>query len=183
VNADTIHAMRLQFALLAASCVLLAGCNSLLTASTADVAGIAGAGIAGAVTKSPTAAAAIGLGVAAAANAGLQYVERDVHEAEQDQIAQAAGALAPGAVGHWSVKHRIPIEDNEHGDLVVTRLIGSSNFSCKEFIFSVDTEAKSETDQTKPPHRTFYTATVCRDGDTWRWASAEPATARWGSLQ
>ena len=24
---------------------------------------------------------------------------------------------------------------------------------------------------------------VCRDGETWKWASAEPATERWGSLQ
>jgi len=26
-------------------------------------------------------------------------------------------------------------------------------------------------------------ASVCRDGDKWKWASAEPATPRWGSLQ
>jgi hypothetical protein len=155
----------------------LAGCSSFLTASTADVAGIAGAGIAGAVTKSPTGAAAIGLGVASAANAGLQYVERNTHSAEQDRIAEAAGGLAVGSVGHWSVKHGLPVEPDEHGDLVVTRLIGSPNFSCREIVFSVDTEDK------KGPHREFYTATVCQDGQNWKWASAEPATARWGSLQ
>jgi hypothetical protein len=156
---------------------ILSGCESLLTATTADVAGIAGAGIAGAVTKSPTAAAAIGLGVAAGANAGLQYVERNVHKAEQDQIAQAAGPLDPGAVGHWSVSHKIPIEANEHGDVVVTRVVGTSDFNCKEIIFSVDTGEKTG------PHRAFYTAAVCQDGQTWKWASAEPATTRWGSLQ
>ncbi len=156
---------------------LLAGCSSVLTASTADVAGIAGAGIAGAVTKSPAAAAGIGLGVAAAANAGLQYVERDVHEAEQDRIAEAAGSLDPGTVGHWGISHPIPIEPDEHGDLVVTRLIGSADFSCKEIVFSVDMPDK------KIVRRAFYTATVCRDGQVWKWASAEPATARWGSLQ
>jgi hypothetical protein len=32
-------------------------------------------------------------------------------------------------------------------------------------------------------NRAFYTATVCLDGAKWKWASAEPATARWGSLQ
>jgi hypothetical protein len=156
---------------------VLSGCESLLTATTADVAGIAGAGIAGAVTKSPAGAAAIGLGVAAGANAGLQYVERNVHTAEQDQIAQAAGSLDPGVVGHWSVSHKIPIEANEHGDVVVTRLVSSSDFNCKEIIFSVDTIEKAG------PRRAFYTATVCQDGQTWKWASAEPATARWGSLQ
>jgi len=155
----------------------LSGCGSVLTASTADVAGIAGAGIANAVNKSPAAATGIGLGVAAGANIGLQYVERDVHRAEQDQIAQAAGPLAPGIVGHWSVAHSIPIEDDEHGDLVVTRLVGADDFNCKEIVFSVDTMDK------KVLNRAFYTATVCLDGAKWKWASAEPATARWGSLQ
>lgn len=155
----------------------LSGCGSVLTASTADVAGIAGAGIASAVTKSPAAAAGIGLGVAAGANAGLQYVERDVHRAEQDQIAAAAGALEPGAVGTWGVSHDIPIEDNEHGSVVVTRVIGNSSFNCKEIVFSVDTKEKQEV------NRAFYLATVCRDGVNWKWASAEPATERWGALQ
>ena len=104
-------------------------------------------------------------------------MERDVHRAEQDRIAQAAGPLAPGVVGHWSVTHSIPIENNEHGDLVVTRLIGAADFNCKEIVFSVDTL------QNKVARRAFYTATVCQDGTAWKWASAEPATARWGSLQ
>lgn len=155
----------------------LSGCGALLTASTADIAGIAGAGIAGAVSRSPTAAAAIGLGVASVANGGLQLLERDVHAVEQDRIAQAAGSLEPGVVGHWSVSHIVPIEDNEHGDVVVTRLVGAADFNCKEIVFSVDTTAKKEL------KRAFYTATVCQDGGTWKWATAEPATARWGPLQ
>ncbi len=155
----------------------VSGCESVLTASTADVAGIAGAGIAGAVTKSPALATGIGLAVAAGATAGLQTVERDVHRAEQDQIAQAAGPLDPGVVGHWKVTHDLPIENNEHGALVVTRLVGAPDFACKEIVFSVDTVGKDAV------HRAFYTATVCRDGQVWKWASAEPATARWGSLQ
>lgn len=163
--------------LLLACAAALSGCGSVLTASTADVAGIAGAGIAGAVTKDATVAAGIGLGVASAAGAGLQYSERVVHGREQDQIAEAAGPLPVGQVGHWSVSHDIPIEDDEHGDLVVTRLIGAEDFNCKEIVFSVDTTEK------KAEHRAFYTATVCRDGKTWKWATAEPATSRWGSLQ
>jgi hypothetical protein len=169
--------MLIRLILLSILAAGLAGCGSVLTATTSDVAGIAGAGVASAVTKSPTAAAGIGLGIAAGANAGLQYLERDIHRAEQDRIATQAGSLAPGEVGHWSVSHRIPIEDDEHGDLVVTRLIGSADFRCKEIVFSVDTEEK------KVPHRAFYTATVCQDGAAWKWASAEPATARWGALQ
>jgi len=164
-------------ALCLAGLLLLSGCGSVLTASTADVAGIAGAGIAGAVTKSAAGAAAIGLGVAAAANAGLQVVERRVHGREQDQIAQAAGPLAPGAAGTWSVSHTVPIENDEHGELVVTRDLGSADFRCKEIVFSVNTV------EDKKPARAFYTATVCQDGPVWKWASAEPATARWGALQ
>jgi hypothetical protein len=156
---------------------VLSGCGSVLTATTSDVAGIAGAGVASAVTKSPAAAAGIGLGIAAGASAGLAIVERNVHRAEQDRIAQAAGALPPGVVGHWSVTHRIPIEDDEHGDLVVTRLVGGAGFSCREIVFSVDTMVE------KAEKRAFYTTTVCQDGTVWKWASAEPATARWGSLQ
>jgi hypothetical protein len=169
--------MLMRYLLLFSCAGALSGCGSVLTATTTDVAGIAGAGVASAVTKSPAAATGIGLGIAAGGSAGLQYVERDVHGVEQDRIAQAAGALAPNEVGHWSVAHKIPIEADEHGDLVVTRLIGSADFNCKEIVFSVDTTEK------KTVNRAFYTATVCRDGPTWKWASAEPATARWGALQ
>jgi hypothetical protein len=169
--------MLTRYLLLLVCAGALSGCGSVLTASTSDVAGIAGAGIANAVTKSPAAATGIGLGVASAAHAGLQVVERDVHRAEQDRIAQAAGPLTPGVVGHWSVTHTVPIEADEHGDVVVTRLVGADDFNCKEIVFSVDTKDKQVV------NRAFYTATVCQDGTVWKWASAEPATARWGSLQ
>jgi hypothetical protein len=175
---DTVPTMLSRYLPLVVCAGALSGCGSFLTASTADVAGIAGAGIANAVTKSPAAATGIGLGVAAGANLALQYAERDVHRTEQDRIAQAAGPLAPGVVGHWNVTHTVPIEANEHGDLVVTRLVGAADFDCKEIVFSVDT-----VDKQKALHRAFYTATVCQDGTVWKWASAEPATARWGSLQ
>src|ERR1700693_1757724 len=90
-NSALLATMLTQFFPLLLCGALLSGCGSALTATTSDVAGIAGAGAASAVTKSPTAAAGIGLGIAAGANAGLQYVERDVHEAEQDRIAAAGG--------------------------------------------------------------------------------------------
>ncbi|WP_255646830.1 hypothetical protein [Inquilinus sp. Marseille-Q2685] len=31
--------------------------------------------------------------------------------------------------------------------------------------------------------KAFYVAVICQNGETWKWASAEPATERWGSLQ
>lgn len=162
----------------------LPGCGQVLTAGTADVAGIAGAGIASAVSKNATVGAAIGLGVAAGADFGLQYAERRVHRTEQDRIAEVAGSLADGAAGTWSVSHDVAIEPDEHGALVVTRSFaarpdaaGALGFACKEIVFSVDRGTAAA------PSRGFYTATVCQDGAHWKWASAEPATERWGSLQ
>lgn len=163
--------------LLLAAAMLLPGCSSVLQVVSADVAGIAGAGAANAVTRNAAVATGIGLGVAAGAAAGLRYMERRVHRFEQDRIAAAAGDLAVGVVGHWSVEHSLPIEADEHGDLVVTRDIGGEGFACREILFSVD-----DTDDGKPV-RAFYSAAVCRDGAIWKWASVEPATERWGSLQ
>ena len=153
------------------------GCSPVLTASTAAGAGAAGAGVAHAVTHNAAVTTGIGLGVLAAANAGLQYTERVAHGAEQDRIAAAAGILPVGAVGHWQVSHNIPIEADEHGEVTVSRVLGGPGFTCKEIVFSVDHAGKQET------HRAFYVATVCLDGTVWKWASAEPATERWGSLQ
>jgi hypothetical protein len=155
----------------------LGGCGELLTEGTGDLAGIAGAGIAGAVTNSAAAGAAIGLGVRSVADIGLRYTERRVHGAGQDRIAEAAGALRPGEVGVWSIANDLPIETDSHGRLTVARAFGGPGFDCREIVFSVDD------DSADPPARQFYTATVCHDGQAWKWATAEPSTARWGGLQ
>ena len=163
--------------LIAATFLGLAGCSSVLVGTTQEVSGLTGTAIATSVTHSATAATAIGLGVAAGATAGLQYAEHQVHRYEQDRIAEAAGAIGAGGTGIWSVSHSVPIEDDEHGEVAVVRTLGGAAIACKEIVFSVDTEANHQ------PQRAFYTATVCRDGDHWKWASAEPATERWGALQ
>ncbi|MGI4952159.1 MAG: hypothetical protein ACRYGM_10165 [Janthinobacterium lividum] len=155
----------------------LPGCGSLLTEGTADVAGVAGAGAATAVTNSAAGAAAIGLGVRSLAAEGLKYVSRGVHREEQNAIAAAGGGLQPGSIAPWSVSHRIPVEDDEHGEVTVSRAFGTGSISCKELVFSVDRIRR------KQPDRAFYIATICQDGAAWRWASAEPATERWGALQ
>jgi hypothetical protein len=159
------------------STLTLGGCGSLLTEGTADVAGVAGAGVAAGVTKSATAAAAIGLGVQSLASEGLKYAERSVHREEQEAIASAAGPLQPGQVAPWSVSHRIPIESDEHGDLVVSRDFGAGAIACKEVVFSVNTKIHRVT------QRAFYITTICREGAAWRWAAAEPTTERWDGLQ
>jgi hypothetical protein len=151
---------------------MLAGCSSILTESTSAGAGVAAAGISRAVTKDPAVVTGIGLAAQAAARAGLQYTERKVHQSEQDTIAAAAGTLPVGGVAQWQVVHDLPIEANEHGQVTVSRALGGADIACKEIVFSVDDSA-----------RAFYTATICRDGAAWKWATAEPATERWGALQ
>jgi hypothetical protein len=153
--------------------LMLSGCGAVLTEGASDAAGIAGAGAAASVTKNAAVAAAIGLGAQSVALEGVHYLQRRVHRAEQDAIATAAGPLNLNGVAPWSIRHTIPIEDNEHGQLVVSRVLGNGKMLCKEIIFSVDAKKR----------RDFYVATVCRSNDTWKWASAEPAVPRWGGLQ
>jgi len=163
--------------LAAGSLLVLTGCSDLLTEGTADLAGVGGAAAAHAVTHNATVTTAIGLGVTSLALSGLKSEERAVHGVELDRIAAAAGALPIDTVGTWSVTHSVPIEDDEKGEVVVSRDIGTPDLHCREIVFSVDTQPDGE------PARAFYTATICLDGNQWKWATAEPATARWGSLQ
>jgi hypothetical protein len=169
----TYEAVTLRTAAALTVLIGLSGCGAVLTEGASDVAGVAGAGAAASVTKNAAVAAAIGLGAQSVALEGVHYLERRVHRAEQDAIAAAAGPLMPGTVAPWSIRHVIPVEDNEQGSLVVSRVIGSGTLLCKEIIFSVDTSKR----------RNFYVAMVCRNGDTWKWATAEPAVPRWGGLQ
>ncbi len=162
----------------------LTGCSSLLTQSAGAGAGVGAAAISNAITKNGAITAGIGLGTQAAAIAGVQYLEKDVHATEQNAIAQTAGPVPVGGVATWNIHHEIPIENNEHGELTVVQYILPAlpsgempPFFCKEIIFSVDTVKHHKTD------RAFYTADICRDGSSWKWATAEPATERWGALQ
>ena len=156
---------------------MLTGCQALLAEGTSTVAGIGGASIADSVGANAATTTGIGLGVQAIGRAGLQYAQRVTHRAAQDRVAAAAGPLPVGGVGEWATDHAVPVEPNERGQVAVSRLISSGPLECKEIVFSVDTGRAERL------RRSFYVAAVCRDGETWKWASAEPATERWGSLQ
>lgn len=170
--------MRSCVALLPMLCLaVLPGCQAVLTEATSTVAGIAGAGVASGVGADPAVTTGIGLGVQALGRAGLQYAQRRTHRVAQNRIAAAAGPLAVGGVAAWATSHTIPVESNERGQVTVSRVISTAPLDCKEIVFSVDTGSGAA------QRRAFYIAAICRDGETWRWASAEPATERWGSLQ
>jgi len=157
----------------------LGGCSSLYSETATAGAGIGGAAIASSVTRNAAVATGIGLGAVAAAQAGVQYTERVAHRNTQDGIAKVAGPLDVGAIAPWSVTHSVPIEDDTHGRVTVSRTISAGALDCKEIVFSVDVDATKD----KPASSAFYFASICRDGTAWKWASAEPATERWGALQ
>jgi hypothetical protein len=151
--------------------LLLAACAGA-SSTTSNIAA-AGGGIAvGTLTANPAVAIGVGLAIRAGAVELLNYAGRVRQGAEQDSIAEAAGALPPGGTAAWVIHHTIPIGD-EHGDLLVTRDITTRLSECKEVIFSVQDGAD----------RRLFTAPLCRRGDHWKWAVAEPAVARWGYLQ
>ncbi|OZI34351.1 hypothetical protein CAL29_12550 [Bordetella genomosp. 10] len=166
----------LAAAVMSLSC---SACSSLYSEGAQAGAGIGGAALASKVTNNAAVATGIGLGAVALAKAGVQYTERVVHNNTQNSIAKAAGPLAVGGVAPWSIDHSFPIEDDAHGRVTVSRTISTGGLDCKEIVFSVDQPATKDTAASSA----FYVASVCRDGKTWKWASAEPATDRWGSLQ
>lgn len=162
---------------IAAFLVLASGCSSVVNTSAGELAGIAGAALAGAVTHNAGVAAGIGLGAQAGARAGVQYAQRRVHQEAQQRIAAAAGPLKVGDVAVWQSAHQPPIENAEQGRVTVSRVVSVTSLECKEIVFSVDSSHDDN------PRSAFYVAMVCRDGAAWKWASAEPAVERWGGLQ
>lgn len=150
---------------------LLAGCSS-----ASQIAGIVTGGLVGVASGSPAVGFAVGVVTDAGASYTFRYISRTRQGAEQDAIAQVAGALPVGAAAAWKIEHTIPIGD-EHGQLRVVRAIDSPLAACKEIMFSVD-EGKGE-----KLKREWFKTDVCRQAETWKWASAEPAVERWGFLQ
>jgi hypothetical protein len=158
-------------ALLLALPLLMAGCSSIGALSGAVVGVATGAG-----TTNPVVGYAAGIGTQAAVDSLVKYVSRKRQQNEQDQIAVTVGRLAPGETAPWKIEHDVPI-GNEHGDVTVVGLLDNRLARCKEVVFTV-----IDGDKPDSPHGTFVT-TACAQGQTWKWAQAEPATERWGSLQ
>lgn len=156
--------------------VLTAGCSEFVSTSASDVAGVVGGAAASAATSSPAAAAAAVLGAQAGAHAGVKYAQRNIHRDAQDRIARVGGDLKPGQVANWNTRDRV-LERDQHGRVTVSRIISSDKLQCKEIVFSVDAQEKGK------PTSAFYITAICHDGTQWKWASAEPATERWGALQ
>ena len=150
---------------------LLAGCSS-----ASQIAGVVTGGLVGVASGSPAVGFAVGVVTDAGASYAFRYIARTRQGAEQDAIAQVAGELPVGTKAAWKIEHTIPI-GNEQGQLRVVRAIDSPLAACKEIAFSVE-EGKDE-----KLKRDWFTTNVCKQAETWKWASAEPAVERWGFLQ
>ena len=156
-----------------AASLALAGCSS--------VGGLAGAvaGItSGAATSNPAVGIAVSVSVKAATDAGIKYATRTLHGEEQDLIAAIAGNLPVGARRDWRMQRSIPY-GNEHGELLVTRILNTPLAQCRDVAFSVAVD-DAPPDQPAAP---WYTTSICLQANGWKWAAAEPAVPRWGALQ
>lgn len=146
---------------------LLGGCTVV-----SDVAGLAAGGGAGAATANPAIGFAVGISVRAATEELRRYVVRRRQQGEQDAIADAAGNAPVGELRPWQIRHTIPV-GNERGELAVVREYATPLATCREVVFTVEDAG----------HPSLFTTSLCRQAAGWKWAAAEPAVDRWGSLQ
>lgn len=158
-------------ALCAGVALASSGCSSIGAAS-----GAAAAAATGIVTANPAVGVGVGIAVQAVTDEAVNRFMKSMHADQQEMIAETAGRLPVGGTDTWRIKHTLPVE-NGHGQVRVTRAFASALALCKEFVFSVqDGDAANAPEQ-------WYTASTCRDESGWKWASAEPAVERWGTLQ
>lgn len=155
------------------SCVLitLGGCRF-----SGELVGAAAGGASAAASANPLVGVAVGVAVNSAVDATTDYIVRKRQQAEQDAIATQVATMSEGDRRPWEIKHDIPI-GNEHGVVQITRVIATPIALCKELVFSVDSGSD---DALK---RAWFATQACQDGQHWKWALAEPAAERWGSLQ
>jgi len=158
--------------LLAAAALSLAGC-----AGAADIAGVVTGSTVALVSANPAVGVGAGLAVRAGTTTAVNWVFRRRHRYAQDEIASVIGRMAPGEVRPWRIDYSIPV-GNAHGEIRLVRTIDSTLASCREALFSV-VEAEQAGRVTS---QQWFVVTACRGDEGWKWASAEPATGRWGSL-
>jgi hypothetical protein len=152
--------------------MLLSGCQMIGPVSGAVVGSATGA-----ATVNPIVGYATAVGVNAGVDELQKYIARVRQNAEQDAIVTSVAAMQPGQVKDWRIVHEIPMFDDEHGTMLVTRDIDTPLTECKEVLFTVDKGKEGRLKQTP------YVTSACRDGTRWQWAEAEPAVSRWGYFQ
>lgn len=166
-----------RLAVRVAAAAALAAC-SLVLAGCSAIGGFAGAIAAfgtSAATANPIVGISVGIGVKAAADAGLKYVSRRKQHGIQSAVAAAAADAAPGQSARY--EHAHPIGSGvDRGEVRVVRVIETPLATCKEILFSVEHDGET-------PRVEWFSTSACRNGDAWEWAAVEPAVDRWGNLQ
>jgi hypothetical protein len=150
---------------------LLGGCSS-----ASDLIGAATGTAAAAGSGNPAVGVAIGVGARAVVDWGLRRVTRRWRRTEQEAVAAVAGEAPVGEARPWQVRHSLPF-GNQGGEVRVLRAFDTPLAACREVAFSVESGSGADAS------RDWYLASFCRGEEGWAWASAEPATDRWGSLQ
>jgi hypothetical protein len=175
VETDTPTSRPVKLIALAALCAGIAlaasGCSSIGAAS-----GAAAAAATGIVTANPAVGIGVGIAVQAATDEAVGRFMKSMHADQQELIAETAGRLPVGGMDIWRIKHQLPVE-NGHGQVRVTRAFSNALTLCKEFVFSVQDGEKADAPEQ------WFTASACQDQSGWKWATAEPAVERWGTLQ
>ena len=163
---------RLSAALAGPLALAVAGCTSV-GGFTGAVAGVA----TGTFSSNPAVGVAVGVSVKAATDAAMNRAFRGMQADEQDRIAEIAGGLGIGERRSWQVHHWFSYGD-EAGEVQVLASIDNALATCKEVLFSVVGKEQGA------PKRDWFVTQACVQSDgRWRWAAAEPATGRWGTLQ
>jgi predicted small secreted protein len=160
-----------RVAICALAAMPLAGCNSL-----GDILGAVTGTAAAAGSANPALGIAVGVSTRAVAGWGIRAVAGNWRRNEQDVFAASVGTMEVGEVRPWQVRHDLPI-GNRHGEVRVLRAFETPLARCKEALFSV--ASGDEPDAT----RRWFLTSACNQAEGWKWAAAEPATERWGSLQ
>ena len=155
-----------------AAALLFAGLSLQACHAIPEIAGVAAGAGAGAGAANPAVGIAVGIAVRSATRVLTNYIDRTRATGEQDAIADAAGTAPIGAPRAWEIRHTIPI-GNERGDLEAVREYKTPLTTCRDIVFTV----------VDGDERDILTTTLCRHGERWRWAAAEPAVDRWGYLQ
>jgi len=162
---------RIYLPLLVSLVIALGGCRF-----AGQMVAAAAGGATAAASANPLVGIAVGIAINSGIDATILYVMRVRQRAEQDAIAAEVATMDVGQRREWKIEHDIPI-GNEHGEVQVTRVIATSLTLCKELVFSV------ESGRGEAVQRSWYATQACQSGDRWKWALAEPAVERWGSLQ
>lgn len=98
-----------------------------------------------------------------------QFAQRLIHADEIDAISAAVADLHPGAATPWTAKPFLPWARSPTGQVMVQRESGSTDFVCKDSVYSIDGSSVE-----------MFAVTLCRAGHDAPWRKNQNGSERWG---